>query len=61
MDREGLVDTKLPVRGSNPDRARNFLFYWNIKTFSGAHPASSTMNNVVFFHGVKLAGRKADQ
>jgi len=55
MSREGLVDTtKLRVRGSNPDRARNFLFCWNIKTVSGAQPASCTMKNVVSFHRGKV-------
>jgi len=57
MSREVLVDTTtLRVRGSNPDRARNFLFCWNIKTVSGSHPASCTMNKVVSFHRGK-AGR----
>jgi hypothetical protein len=55
MCRESLVYTTTKrVRGSNPDKARNFLFYWNIKTVFGAHPASCTMNNVVSFHRGKV-------
>ena len=55
MSLEGLVDgTILRVRGSSPDRARNFLFYWNIKTVFDTHPASCTMNNVVSFHRGKV-------